>query len=169
MNFNSNLIDFFKRHNLYDKEMFDYFSNNTTMIDYKDPDQRMFIGTLYILNYNKKLIKIHLNLPYVYDNITMLISIHELIHGILLYKKLNKRIELKLDNEALAMLYEKIYVNEINTPEIIAYSNYLDNCIDEKDKEYFFGLSIRDELIKNYNYDINKMDKLVKKLIKKYK
>ena len=30
MVFNSNLIDFFKRHNLYEKEMFDYFSSNST-------------------------------------------------------------------------------------------------------------------------------------------
>lgn len=169
MNFNSNLIDFFKRHNLYNEDMFNYFSMNTTMIDYQDPDQRIFIGTFYILDKNSKLIKIHLNIPYVYDDKTMLISIHEIVHAILLYKKIKKKVDLGLDKEALSMLYEKIYVNEINTPEIIKYSKKLDSCIEEKHEEYVFGLNVREELLKNYNYDINSMDKIAKRLARRYK
>lgn len=168
MIFNNNLIKFFKRHNLYNEEMFCYFSENSNMIDYNDDEQRIFIGTFYILDKNNKLIKFYLNIPYVYDDKTMLISIHEIVHGILLYNKLNKKINLGIDYEALPMLYEKIYINEVNTPELIRYGKWLDSLIGEKNYEYIFGLNVRDELLKNYNYDINKMNRLVKKLSKKY-
>lgn len=170
MVFNSNLIDFFKRHNLYDKEMFDYFSKNSSMIDYQDEEQRMFIGTFYGINKKtRKLVSIHLNVPYVYNDITMLISIHEIVHAILLYKRLNKKTNLGIDYEALPMLYEKIYINETNTKEIIEYGKWLDSLITPESEEYIFGLNVRDELFNNYNYDIDKMNKIVKKLVKKYK
>jgi len=64
VNFNDKLINFFIRHNLYDEEMFRYFSENSTMIDYNDDEQRIFIGSFYILGKNSKLIKFHLNIPY---------------------------------------------------------------------------------------------------------
>jgi len=170
MVFNSNLIDFFKRHNLYEKEMFDYFSSNSTMIDYQDEEQRMFIGTFYGVNKkNNKLVYIHLNIPYVYDDKTMLISIHEIVHAILFYKKINKKIKLDISYEALPMLYESIYINENNNNKLLEYRNWLDSLITTEEKEYMFALNVRDELYRNYNYDIDKMKKLVKKLVKKYK
>lgn len=82
MKFHEQLILFFKKHNLYDKEMFDYFLENATMIDYQDEEQRIFIGCFYIFNQKNILQKIHLVLPRIYDEITILISIHELLHGI---------------------------------------------------------------------------------------
>lgn len=170
MVFNSNLIDFFKRHNLYEKEMFDYFSNNSSMIDYQDEEQRMFIGTFYGVNKkNNKLVYIHLNIPYVYDDKTMLISIHEIVHAILLYKKINKKIKLDISYETIPMLYESIYINENNNNKLLEYRNWLDSLITPEEKEYMFALNVRDELYRNYNYDIDKMKKLVKKLVKKYK
>ena len=135
MNFNPKLIDFFKRHNLYDKEMFDYFSLNSSMIDYRYEEQRDFIGCFWKFK-NNVLVKFHLVLPYVYNDITMLISIHEIVHGILAYKTLNKKFNLDLDCESLPMLYEKIYINEVNTPEIIKYGNFLDSLISEKKEQY---------------------------------
>ena len=48
MHFDDKLIEFFKKHNLYEEEMFKYFSENSTMIDYMDDEQRSFIGTFYI-------------------------------------------------------------------------------------------------------------------------
>ena len=67
--------------------MFEYFSKHTQIIDYKDEEQRCFIGCFYVFEKNKKLTKIYLKLPYIYDEITMLINIHEIIHAIELYKK----------------------------------------------------------------------------------
>jgi len=111
MVFNPDLIDFFKRHKLYNKEMFDYFSNNAIMIDYEDEEQRMFVGCFCILGKDKKLKSILLNVPYIYDDITMLVSIHEFVHGIMLYGNLNKKVKIGIDKEVLPMLYEKIYIN----------------------------------------------------------
>ena len=170
MVFNPELIEFFKRHNLYEKEMFDYFSKNSTMIDYDDEEQRIFIGTFYGVNKNNnKLVYIHLNIPYVYDDKTMLISIHEFIHAILLYKNINKKLKLDISYESLPMLYESIYINEKNNKNLLEYRNYLDSLITPNEKAYMFGLTVRDELYHNYNYNIDKMNKLVKKLVKKYK
>lgn len=169
MKFNSELIDFFKRHNLYEKDMFDYFSLHATMIDYKDEDQRPFVGCFYILDKNKKLRNILLLVPYVYDDITMLVSIHEFIHAIMLYKKLNKRIKIGIDKEVLPMLYEKIYINEKNSLQIINYEESLNKRISmSSDKEYVLGLKLRDELMNYYDYDIEKLNKKVKKLVRKY-
>lgn len=169
MHFNSKLIDFFKKHNLYDEKMFKYFSENCTMIDYRDDEQRVYIGTFYFIDKNKKLLKIHLNVPYIYDDKTMLISIHEFIHAILLYKKIDHKINLGLDREALPMLYEKIYINDVNSHELISYGKYLDSLICNEDEQYNIGLMIRDELLSIYNYNIYSMDKKAKKLVKKYK
>ena len=121
MNFNTKLISFFQKHNLYDKEMFDYFSKNTVMIDYKDEEQRMYIGCFYIIDKNHKLKDIQLNIPYIYDEITMLISIHEIIHGIILYKKLNKRYKKDNTTESMSLLYEKIYMEETKSKILTKY------------------------------------------------
>lgn len=168
MIFNENLIAFFKKHNLYDKAMFDYLSSHTEMIDYKDEKQRCFIGCFYKFNKNI-LTDIRLNIPYVYDEITMLISIHEIIHAIILYKKLNKKAKISDDCEVLPILYEKIYVEENSSETLKKYQQKLDNLIDKNDQKYFIALAVREELYQNYNYDINKMKKISKRLVKKYK
>lgn len=169
MVFNSNLIDFFKRHNLYNEEMFDYFSRNSSMIDYEDKEQRLFIGCFYTFGKDKRLKDIHLNVPYVYNDITMLVSIHEFIHAIILYKNINKKVNIGIDKEVLPMLYEKIYINENNNPILIEYEKKLNKLINPKeDKEYVIGLALRDQLIENYNYDFEKLSRKVKRLVRKY-
>ena len=65
MKFNEELINFFKRHNLYNEEMFNYFSKNSSMIDYRDEEQRPYIGTFYLTDKNKKITKIHLLFFYI--------------------------------------------------------------------------------------------------------
>jgi len=167
--FHDELINFFKRHNLYDEEMFNYFSENSSMIDYRDEEQHPYIGTFYLTDKSKKINKIHLNIPCIYDDVTMLICIHEIVHAILLYKSLNKKISLGVDCESLPMLYEKIYINEKNTSELIEHGKRLDSLINKRDERYVFALSIRDELIDNYDYNIDKMDVLVKKKVKRLK
>ena len=169
MNFDHNLISFFKKHNLYNEEMFNYFQKNSTMIDYEDDEQRCFIGCFYIYGEKNILKSIHLNIPFVYNEITMLISIHEIVHAIELYPYLNKKVKIKDTREILPMLYEKIYVDERQDETLYKYQKYLDSTIDKKDTSYYIALSVREELLKNYNYDINKMKKLSKKLARKYK
>ena len=130
MIFNSKLIDFFKRHSLYDKDMFDYLSQHTTMIDYRDEEQRIFMGCFFILDKNNQLKDIHLAVPYVFDDITMLISIHELVHAISLYPSIDKKVDIGIDIEVLPMFFEKIYINEINNPKLIEYEKKLNKLID---------------------------------------
>ena len=169
MVFPKELIDFFKRHNLYSREMFEYFSKNAIIIDYKNPDQRHLVGCFYTTGNNKKLKNIHLIIPYIYDDITLLVCIHEIIHAILFFKKLNKKVSVGIDCEVLPMFYEKLFVDEKNTPELIKFEDDLNKLIDfEKDIKYVLGLTLRDELKKTYNYDIDELNKKAKKLVRKY-
>ena len=166
---NKDLIDFFKKHNLYNKEMFDYFEKNSTIIDYNDEEQQCFIGCFYVFNKKHILKKIHLNLPYIYDNKTMLINIHEIMHGIELYKKLNQKVYITEECEILPILYEKIYIEEKQDEELINYQKKIDDTIDKTDKEYLLALAVRDELYKEYDYNYSKIKKLSKNIAKKYK
>lgn len=168
MKYNQVIIDFFKRHNLYEEEMFKYLSENSMMVDYLDEEQRAFIGCFYILNKRGILDRIQLNIPYVYNDETALINIHEIVHGILYYQKLGKKFKKDITVEALPMLYEKLYILENPSEEFIKYGEYLDRIIEENpQKEYKFGLDVREELLKNYNYNIKKMSKKVKRLSRK--
>ena len=110
-----------------------------------------------------------LYLPYVYDEKTALINIHEITHGIENYQKLGKYFEKDITIETLPLFYEKIYIQETNDDELTEYGKYLDKIIEEEDKEeYKFGLKAREELLKNNNnQNINKMSKNCKKLSKK--
>ena len=151
--------------------MFDYFSKNAEMIDYKDEEQRMYIGCFCIIDKDNILKDIHLNIPYIYDEITMLISIHEIIHGIILYKKLNKKYKHDNTIESLSLLYEKIYMEETESKTLNSYQQELNSKINQENpnhKEYILALTIREELYQKYNYDIKEMQKLSKKLIRKY-
>ena len=169
MRFNPKLIEFFKRHNMYNDRMFEYLQNQSTMIDYNDPEQRCFVGCFPILDKNDKIIKIKLNLPYINNDETMLISIHELTHGIERYQEMGKKYKKDITIEALPLLYEKIYILENPVKELVEYGKYLDSMIDEKcAKEYRFGLKIREELLKQYNNNFKQMAKLTKKLAKKH-
>lgn len=169
MNYNKNLIEFFKRHNMYDEEIFNYLQKNSIMIDYNDPEQKDFVGCFYILDKNDILKDLKLSLPYVNNEKTMLISIHEITHGIENYMKIGKKFIKDITIESLPLLYEKLYIIENPSEELIKYSEYLDKLItDECDKEYKFALAIRDELIKKYTYNMKKTSKLVKKLSRKY-
>lgn len=170
MKINSNLIDFFKRHNLYDKKVFNYIEENSVMIDYRDEEQWPFIGCFYVLDGNNILKRFQVNMPYVFDDVTALISVHEIVHGIECYKKLGKWFEKDVTIEVLPMFYEKLYMLENASEELLEYCKYLDEYIDaSSDEEHRLALKIRDELLKEYkyNYDLYKMEKLSKKLVKK--
>ena len=168
MNYHPRIIEFFKRHNMYDPVMFKYLQKNTTMIDYNDIEQRAYIGCSYLLDKDDKLQSLSLYIPYMDSEETMLISIHEITHGIENYQKLGKKFQKDITIEALPLLYEKIYILENPSDKLIKYGNYLDELIlEESAKEYKFALKIREELLKNYNYNMKKMTKLTKKLAKK--
>ena len=99
----------------------------------------------------------------------MLISIHELTHGIEVYPKIGKKYIKDITCEVLPLLYEKLFILENPTEELIEYGKYLDQTIGENNmEEYIFALNIRDILLENYKYNMNEMQTLTKKLQKKY-
>ena len=169
MTYHPKIITFFKNHHIYDEKMFKYFSDNSSMIIYKDEDLRPYIDC-WIKMEGKRLAAFEVNTPYIDNECMALITIHELIHGVELYEHLGKKYQTNITIEALPMLYEKIYAKENPSIELTEYLNYLDSKIDKtSEASYVFGLSIRDKLLDSYNGDFKKMQSMVKKLSKKYK
>ena len=169
MVYNDKIIDFFKRHNMYDEKTFKYLQANSTMIDYRCDEERAFIGCFYILNKKEELERLQLNIPYVYDDKTALINIHEIVHGIENYSKLGEKFKKDITIETLPILYEHIFIIESTSSELKRYGKYLDRMIETSNElEYLFALKVRLELINKYQYNMKKMQKLTKKLSHKY-
>ena len=169
MVYNEKIIDFFKRHNMYDEKTFKYLQNNSTMIDYRNVEERAFIGCFYILNKKEELERLQINIPYVYDDITALINIHEIVHGIENYSKLGKKFKKDITIETLPILYEYIFITESQSSELKSYGKYLDKMIETSNElEYLFALKVRLELLNKYKYNMKKMQKLTKKLSREY-
>jgi hypothetical protein len=92
MKINDEVVAFFKRHNLYNQDMFHYFEDHSTMLDSDYPDEMMLRSCTYQIDRRTNILKgIHLNLPYVKNEETMLDNIHELTHAIFAYKRIGKK------------------------------------------------------------------------------
>lgn len=174
MRFNSKLIDFFKRHKLYDEEMFNYLEEHSTMIDSDNPEERIITGCAYLIDKNTGILKgLHLNLPYinprVEDEEMMLDSIHELAHAIFTYPKIGKKFKRDITIETLPLLYEKLYIMETMSPKSIAYGRRLDEMVTEEYPEYAFALKAREELYSKYHKNPEEMAKIVQKMRQKYR
>lgn len=162
-------IDFFKRHNLYDEKIFNYLRENSVMFDYRDEDSRPFIGCYYTYSKDDKLKKISLCVPFIDDDITILINIHEYIHGILMYNKIGYKYKAGIDCEVLPMLYERIFVEETQNEKLKEYLKYLNkNILESSNPEYQLALNVQDELLEEYNKNkkIKTLNKKIKKLTK---
>ncbi len=172
-NYYNDFINFFKEHNLYNKETFDYIDRNSTKIDYNDEKQAAFIGCYYICNNQNILQKIKLCVPYITSPITTLINIHEYLHAIELYNKIGKKYQKKDTEEVLPMLYELLYFLENPTKELKSYLIALNNKIkNDSEESYKIALSIENELLKYFkekNPSLKKLQTKVIKLTKEYK
>ena len=94
------------------------------------------------------------------------------IFTFILYKKIGKKFIIGLDSEALPILYEKIYILENPSEELLSYEEYLNHfIIDSDDKKYILALKLQDELINLYNkgLSIERLNFKVKVLARKYK
>lgn len=165
-------IDFFKKHNLYEEKMFDYIRRNSTLFDYRNEEQRIFIGCFYICNKQNILQKIKLCVPIINSQITTLINIHEYLHAIELYNKIGKKYQNSDTEEVLPMLYELLYFLDNPSKELENHLIYLNTRIKDDTKEsYKIALSIEKELLKYYkekNPNLKKLQRQAKKLTKKY-
>ena len=160
-------IEFLKTHNLYDEQIISYWTNHSIHFDYKDDEKRDMICCLYVLK-DQKLEKLALIVPFIVDDKTILINIHEYIHFYLLYQKLGKKYTHHEDAEVLPFLYEQIFIKENQTRELKEYYKYLNTKIKEDSKkEYLIALEVSNKMIAQYqNEDISILDKKVKKLVK---
>lgn len=163
-------INFLKEHNLYNEEIINYWQKNKLVFDYLDDEKRQLIGCFYIIE-KGKLKNIKIIVPFIDDDKTILINIHEYIHLLLLYPKIYKKCNIGIDSEILPLFYERIYIEENKTEELLNYYNYINNfIIQQQQKEYIIALNLSKQLLEIYNNDnIYKLEKKAKKLVKKYK
>ena len=88
---NKKIIEFFKRHNLYDEDMFNYFIGVCQFVDYYDDSINFSVSCPPRIDENGRICGFSLVLPYSYDEKTILVSIHELGHAIYWYKKMGRK------------------------------------------------------------------------------
>lgn len=174
LNYYQKFIDFFKRHGLYNQEVFDYLRKNSIQFDYRDTDYQPLIGCFYLTKGNK-LTKINLIVPYINNDITVLINIHEYIHGIIAYKYINKRFSEDLNSETLPILYERIYLEENKDNQTLRkHFDSINDVINESNStdimKYKIALSIQEKLFDYYTSkhpNIKELSSKAKKLTKK--
>ena len=114
--FNKDIIDFFKRHNLYDKEMFSYiFASQSEPVDYFDSDVNFTIGCRPKLDRLGRIEGFSLTLPYCWDDVTTLVCIHEIAHAIYFYKKHGTKYK-PGEIELFPMIVERLFLEENYIP-----------------------------------------------------
>ena len=165
------VINFFKEHNLYNEEMFEYLSKNTIHYDYRVVEDRIFTGCGPCVDKkNGILTKVFVTVPFVIDDITMLINIHEYTHAIEYYSKIGKKFKKDEYVEVLPMMFELIYIREHYSKELLDYENFLNNCISRNNIEYIIGTKMQTKLADTYNYEnLTQLKRKVKKIGRKIK
>ena len=163
------IINFFKKHNLYEEHLFKYIHSKTNYVDYYNEMENFLIGC-YIKTKNDRIIDLMLYIPYLVDKKTMLITVHELTHAIGTYYQIGTIYQETATKEVLPILMEHLFVLESNDPELEQFERFLDDIEKtEANYPYLLALILKDKLIEEYqNEDIKKLNKKIKKLAKKY-
>lgn len=156
-------INFFKSKNLYDENIFRYIRENSLLFDYRDEDYRPFIGT-YIAIRNKQLHFLRLIVPYINDDITTLINIHEYSHAIYYIRSKNKYSD--LEAELIAITYENLYISENPSSQLTKYQEKLNSYISENNHQYLHALEKAQFLLSYYNENKDKK-RIEEKIYKK--
>ncbi len=167
MRYDPRIIDFFKRHNLYDEKMFEYLQDNTWGVCYADPPKARRVGCP-VIRYKGRILGFVIIIPDVTNDFTMFIQVHEIAHGIYAYKHLGKKVEdRKL--ELLPFAIEKLYANEVQSEAVNNFSQRLDSMVDETSREpYRFALANRDEIVKKGISSFKEVDRTINVLSRKW-
>ena len=136
MTINESIVNFFKKHNLYDKKMFSYFEAYGEMVDYYDPNENYTIGVGHDMR-DGKLNRFSVVLPIPVDEISTTACIFHLTEAIEAYKHLGKEFDSKVSVEAIPMLYEKLYVEEANDARLTAHKYLLDTAVTSNSPEKY--------------------------------
>lgn len=165
-------LNFFKKHGLYDKNIFQYIQENKVTFDYYDEERNHKTG-YYPTIRNGILTDVTIYVPFINNKKTLLINIYVYMHAIQLCNKLGKKIENIDNNETLSMLYQKIYLQENPNQELEKYLLKQDEYTKENGKEkYKLALKVQNELLKYYNEEsptFKQMQKKAKRLTRKHK
>ena len=168
---NNKFFEFLHTHNIYDEEVYKYFLNHSDNFDYYNEDfYRCYIGCNYIKDRNDILKEIRPCVPRRVDDITTMINIHEYVHTLCAYSRLNRKFKLDDNCEILPIFYEKLFILECNNPQLNAYENVLDSAaLGSSDIRYIKATKISNELLDSYEYDEFKLvSKNMNKLNRKY-
>ena len=168
--FHPKIIEFFKKHNLYDEEMFEYILKRCDYVDYYDSDINFMVGCPAKVNpRNNRIEGFRLCIPYCWDEKTALVSVHEIAHAIYWYKRLGKKYN-KIEEELFPMVVERIYLEENKTSTLESYEKFLDSTIDEtSEAQYRFAIANRDHLLQSDISDFRYLDKSMRKFVRKWK
>ena len=170
MTFDEKLIDFFKRHNLYDKEMFGYIFEHSDQVDYYDPAENFTIGCPPKTNkYTNKIEGLRLCYPYIVNEQTRLVAVHEISHAIYWYKRMGKKYN-KIEEELFPMIVERLYLEENRTQSLEVFEDKLDGLITPTAPDrYKFALANREKFEDRELTDTRVFDKKSRKLLRKWK
>lgn len=162
---------FLNKYNLYDKGVYSYCNEHALRFDYYNEDFfRGSIGCTYMVDKYGILNEIIPFIPNLVDDITTLINIHEYVHVLSCYDKLNQHFKLPKSNEILPIFYENLYISECNSARLKRFKQKLDElALSSNDDNYLMSLKVQDELISNYNNDsFSDLNYKAKSLLKKY-
>lgn len=157
-------LNFLQKHNIYNKEVLEYFYNNSTFVNYKDENEREFIGC-YPKVENSILTKVKICVPKIEDDISASINLHEYIHLLTLFNKLNKEYEEMSHEEVLPIFYELVFMNE-NIKDLSDYYKYYgDYLIKNNYEDYNLAMELLKKItISSKKMDINSLNQELKKV-----
>ena len=145
-------INFLKKYDLYREDIFEYMKDKTKYIDYRLDESKRFYGVF--TNIENGIIKdIRVMVPYIVDDTSISIRIHEYIHVLKIYDYLNKEYVFTDYEDLLPVFYELVYAKENNNYD------YINERIDEL-KDNFNYLKVVLDLFDQNKENNNK--KLIK-------
>lgn len=171
-NYYRKFINFFKSCELYNKEVFDYIFRKSILYNYLEVECCGCTGIYYILDKNNKLLDFNIVVPFIDSEKTLFINIHEYMHAIDAYYKLGRKVKIDETTEVISLLFEKLYLSEVNNEKLNNYQEKLNEIRNNSDEQkYILGAKIADEILIYYNKDVTLKDlhKKSKKLLRKYK
>ena len=127
-------IEFLKKYELYDQDVFDYISTRMIIVDYKHPDAKNLIGCFPIVRCGF-VDDIRLCVPKIVDDISLSMNIHEYLHLLSTYKKLGKEYKEDKYDELLPVLFEFIYLSDNNPEYLEERKKYVLSCRDSNLKK----------------------------------
>lgn len=172
MNNYTKFIDFLKRHDLYNQEIFKYIEENIERFDEHYNELMLIRGIYYNYNDNEELKNFKLCVPYIDNEKTAFLNLGPYIKAIHAYPKLGKKYKQNAEIEIIVMYYEKLFISETKNKELERYLNNIISTIKKENTERKYKITVKaleelEGLEKDTNY--KKIKSKAKKLsIKHY-